>query len=116
MERIEKLPITEKVEHCALSKSQDRLQRDLRVTFNINELRTFLGKEPSVRRMFVQVKSSQVGVDNFRAFFGRTEEEITNNLAFERLIVVNASEDLVVFKENFFEQVRDIDFYWYTFK
>ena len=108
--------IVEKVKHIKKDSIKDGQQKDLEVIFSQNEMRKLLGQEPSIGYVWVQVKSNRGKVFDFKGRYGKTKEEIIENLARDRLVVLNGRSNADHLIRSFTKQVKDINGCWYEIK
>jgi hypothetical protein len=90
----------------------DKKGRDLMVTLSQKKAHSLFKRELAIPHVFVQVKSSQIGISSFRNTYGSNEEEIGNNLAEKKLVVLNGNNEPKKIVDSFLEQIDFIDQYW----
>lgn len=111
-ERIRKLDYVSGVVSYARSSGHDRAGHDMKIIFKQKEFANFLRETPAIHSVFVQSKSSQSKVLEFRAKYGEFDDEINQQLADAKIVVLNArvnDEDLF---QDFTKQVKYINQYW----
>lgn len=101
--------IVEKVKHIKKDSIKDGQQKDLKVILSQNEMRKLLGREPSVGYVWVQVKSNNIKVFDFKGKYGKTPGEIIENLARDRLVVLNGMSNSDHLIKSFTKQIKDIN-------
>ena len=106
------LPLVSRATSLEQYSEDDEQGKDIRIRLNPDSLKAFLNREPSIQRVWVQVKSSANGVRRFRKRFGQSEEEKKDNLAAKKIIVVNTAKSEFEIIRDFEEQLRYVDAYW----
>lgn len=106
------LSIVKRIEHSKWYSRRDLRGRDLKVDFDKESLGNCLNREPAIDFVWVQVRSSYTGVQEFRKRYGKTNFDINLNLAEDRMIVINEKSSDGAIQRNFFRRVDFIDRYW----
>lgn len=112
IQRLKKLDCVLEVVPFAKNSGHDKAGHDMKIFFKHKELSDFLGETPTIQNVFVQSKSSDEKVSEFRAKYGDSDKEINQQLAEEKIVVLNArvnDEDLL---SDFTRQVKYINQYW----
>jgi len=108
-ERLEKLPYVSNTHRYKQNTKSDRKKRDLKVNFNEEGLKEVLGKDPSINYVYIQVKSGHRRIKSSRSKLGNTEEEINEELAKRKIIVLSGTARQFDFFGEFIKQLKFIN-------
>jgi hypothetical protein len=108
------LNIIDEIRRCEWGDEADTKHRDLTVKLNPEQFENTFSRRPSVKTVYVQVKSSFFHAQRFLKLYGKNRQEVASNLAQDRLVVIDAGRrsSFSRIKRVFLNSVTNIDQYW----
>ena len=98
------------VKEVSMSK-KDKKGKDLSVVLYKKKCVSHFKRKFVISHVWIEVKSSDEGINFFRSSYGDSEEEINNNLARKRFVVLNGNHEQEKIRNSFRQQIDFIDLY-----